>query len=51
MTSQLAANHFSGTILVPLSKGDRVSLRVISAAPVVLPAQSAGASLLILRLA
>ena len=51
MTSQLAVNHFSGTILVPLHKGDRVSLRVISATPVVLPAQSAGASLLILRLA
>ena len=50
MTSQLAANHFSGTILVPLSKGDRVSLRVISAAPIVLPAQSAGASLFVLRL-
>ena len=50
MTSQLAANHFSGTILTPLRKGDRVSLRVISAAPVVLPAQSAGASLLILCL-
>ncbi len=50
MTSQLAVNHFSGTILVPLHKGDRVSLRVISATPVVLPAQSAGASLLILRL-
>ena len=50
MTPQLAANHFSGTILVPLSKGDRVSLRVISATPVVLPAQSAGASLLILCL-
>ena len=51
MTSQLATNHFSGTILVPLHKDDRVSLRVISAAPVVLPAESAGASLLILRLA
>ncbi len=51
MTPQLAANHFSGTILVPLSKGDRVSLRVISVSPVVLPANSAGASLLILRLA
>ena len=51
MTSQLAANHFSGTILVPLREGDRVSLRVISATPVVLPAQSAGASLFILRLA
>ena len=51
MTPQLAANHFSGTILVPLSKGDRVSLRVISATPVVLPAQSAGASLFMLRLA
>ena len=50
MTPQLAANHFSGTVLVPLRKGDRVSLRVISATPVVLPAQSAGASLLILRL-
>ena len=50
MTPQLAANHFSGTILVPLRKGDSVSLRVISAAPVVLPAESAGASLLILRL-
>ena len=50
MTPQLAANHFSGTILVPLSKGDRVSLRVISATPVVLPAQSAGASLFMLRL-
>ena len=50
MTSQLAATHFSGTILVPLSKGDRVSLRVISATPVVLPAKSAGASLFILRL-
>ncbi len=50
MTSQLAANHFSGTILVPLRKGDRVSLRVISATPVVLPAQSAGASLFMLRL-
>ena len=51
MTPQLAANHFSGTILVPLRKGDRVSLRVISASPVVLPAKSDGASLLILRLA
>ena len=51
MTSQLAANHFSGTILTPLHKGDRVSLRMISAAPIVLPAQSAGASLLLLRLA
>ena len=50
MTPQLAATHFSGTILVPLSKGDRVSLRVISATPVVLPAQSAGASLFMLRL-
>ena len=50
MTSQLAANHFSGTILTPLHKGDRVSLRMISAAPIVLPAQSAGASLLILCL-
>ena len=50
MTTQLAANHFSGTILVPLSKGDRVSLRVISATPVVLPAESAGASLLLLCL-
>ena len=50
MTPQLAANHFSGTILVPLSKGDRVSLRVISAAPIVLPAKSAGASLFVLRL-
>ena len=50
MTSQLAATHFSSTILVPLSKGDRVSLRVISATPVVLPAKSAGASLFILRL-
>ena len=50
MTTQLAANHFSGTILVPLSKGDRVSLRVICATPVVLPAQSAGASLFMLRL-
>ena len=50
MTPQLAANHFSGTILVPLSQGDRVSLRVISATPVVLPAQSAGASLFMLRL-
>ena len=50
MTPKLAANHFSGTILVPLRKGDRVSLRAISATPVVLPAQSAGASLLILRL-
>ena len=50
MTSQLAANHFSRTILVPLSKGDRVSLRVISAAPVVLPVKSAGASLFMLRL-
>ena len=50
MTPQLAATHFSSTILVPLSKGDRVSLRVISATPVVLPAQSAGASLLLLRL-
>ncbi len=50
MTPQLAANHFSGTILVPLSKGDRVSLRVISAAPVVLPVKSAGASLFMLRL-
>lgn len=50
MTPQLAATHFSSTILVPLSKGDRVSLRVISATPVVLPAQSAGASLLILCL-
>ena len=50
MTPQLAANHFSGTILVPLHKGDRVSLRVISVSPVVLPANSAGASLLILRL-
>ena len=51
MTPQLAANHFSGTILVPLLKGDRVSLRVISATPVVLPAQSVGASLFMLRLA
>ena len=50
MTSQLAANHFSSTILVPLRKGDRVSLRVISATPVVLPAKSAGASLFMLRL-
>ena len=50
MTPQLAANHFSGTILVPLRKGDRVSLRVISATPVVLPAQSTGASLFMLRL-
>ncbi len=50
MTSQLAANHFSGTILTPLRKGDRVSLRVISTTPIVLPAQSAGASLLILCL-
>ena len=50
MTPQLAANHFSGTILVPLSKGDRVSLRVISATPVVLSAKSAGASLFMLRL-
>ena len=50
MTPQLAANQFSGTVLVPLSKGDRVSLRVISATPVVLPAQSAGASLFMLRL-
>lgn len=50
VTPKLAANHFSSTILVPLSKGDRVSLRVISATPVVLPAQSAGASLFILRL-
>mgnify|MGYP002510747770 CR=1 FL=1 len=50
MTSQLAANHFSGTILTPLHKGDRVSLRMISAAPIVLPAQSAGASLLLLCL-
>jgi hypothetical protein len=50
MTPQLAANHFSNTILMPLSKGDRVSLRVISAAPIVLPAQSTGASLLMLRL-
>ena len=50
MTSQLAATHFSSTILVPLSKGDRVSLRVISATPVVLPAKSAGASLFMLRL-
>jgi len=50
MTPQLAANHFSGTILVPLHKGDRVSLRVISATPVVLPAKSAGASLFMLRL-
>ena len=50
MTPQLAANHFSGTVLVPLRKGDRVSLRVISAAPVVLPARSAGASLFMLRL-
>ena len=50
MTPQLAATHFSGTILVPLSKGDRVFLRVISATPVVLPAQSAGASLFMLRL-
>ena len=50
MTSQLATNHFSGTILVPLHKGDRVSLRMISAAPIVLPAQSAGASLLLLCL-
>ena len=50
MTPQLAANHFSGTILVPLSKGDKISLRVISAAPVVLPARSAGASLFMLRL-
>ncbi len=50
MTPQLAATHFSSTILVPLRKGDRVSLRVISAAPVVLPAKSAGASLFMLRL-
>ncbi len=50
ITPQLAANHFSNTILVPLSKGDRVSLRVISAAPIVLPAQSIGASLFMLRL-
>ena len=50
MTPQLAATHFSSTILVPLSKGDRVSLRVISATPVVLPAKSAGASLFMLRL-
>ena len=50
MTSQLAVNHFSGTILTPLHKGDRVSLRMISAAPIVLPAQSAGASLLLLCL-
>ena len=50
MTSQLAANHFSGTILTPLHKGDRVSLRMISIAPIVLPAQSAGASLLLLCL-
>ena len=50
MTPQLAATHFSSTILVPLSKGDRVSLRVISAAPVVLPVKSAGASLFMLRL-
>ena len=50
MTPQLAANQFSGTVLVPLSKGDRVSLRVISATPVVLPVQSAGASLFMLRL-
>ncbi len=50
MTPQMAANHFSGTILVPLRKGDRVSLRVISATPVVLPAKSAGASLFMLRL-
>ena len=50
MTSQLAATHFSSTILVPLSKGDRVSLWVLSATPVVLPAKSAGASLFILRL-
>ena len=50
MTPQLAANHFSGTVLVPLRKGDRVSLRVISATPVVLPARSAGASLFMLRL-
>ena len=49
-TTQLAATHFSSTILVPLRKGDRVSLRVISATPVVLPAQSAGASLFMLRL-
>ena len=50
MTPQLAATHFSSTILVPLSKGDRVSLRVISATPVVLPAKSAGASLFMLCL-
>ena len=50
MAPQLAANHFSGTILVPLSKGDRVSLRIISATPVVLPVKAAGASLFMLRL-
>ncbi len=50
MTPQMAANHFSGTILVPLRKGDRVSLRVISDTPVVLPAKSAGASLFMFRL-
>ena len=42
ITPQLAANHFSGTIPVSLSKSDRVSLWVISATPIVLPAQSAG---------
>ena len=51
VTPQLAANHFSSTILAPLRKGDRVSLRVISATPLVLPAQSVGASLFLLRLA